>query len=88
MQVDRGAVSPVPTLRRNPTDRRIRLTGRERYACRLPKGLKPSKPGEIVQVDTLFVNVRPDKAVLPPKRPQLAGAVERAQGSWRYEFYG
>src|SRR5262245_44715218 len=25
--------------------------------------------------------------VLPPKRPQLNGAVERAQGSWRYEFY-
>ena len=25
---------------------------------------------------------------LPPKRPQLNGAVERAQGSWRYEFYG
>ena len=25
--------------------------------------------------------------VLPPKRPDLNGAVERAQGSWRYEFY-
>ena len=25
--------------------------------------------------------------VLPPKRPQLNGGVERAQGSWRYEFY-
>jgi putative transposase len=25
--------------------------------------------------------------VLPPKRPDLTGAVERAQGSWRYEFY-
>jgi len=25
--------------------------------------------------------------VLPPKTPQLNGAVERAQGSWRYEFY-
>jgi hypothetical protein len=25
--------------------------------------------------------------VLPPKRPQLNGAVERAQASWRYEFY-
>ena len=25
--------------------------------------------------------------VLPPKRPQLNGHVERAQGSWRYEFY-
>ena len=25
---------------------------------------------------------------LPPKRPQLNGAVERCNGSWRYEFYG
>lgn len=25
--------------------------------------------------------------VFPPKRPQLNGAVERNQGSWRYEFY-
>jgi transposase InsO family protein len=154
--MDRGVVTPVPTLRRNPQARRIRLTASQRYARRLPKGLKPKRPGEIVQIDTLFVNVRPDKAikhftaydpvakwtvghvataasaraaralldklcaqapfkvtgiqvdggsefkavfeqacaakgltlfVLPPKRPQLNGAVERAQGSWRYEFY-
>ena len=25
--------------------------------------------------------------MLPPKRPQLNGAVERCNGSWRYEFY-
>jgi transposase InsO family protein len=25
--------------------------------------------------------------VLPPRSPQLNGAVERANGSWRYEFY-
>lgn len=155
--MDRGVVIPVPTLRRNPAARRIRLTTRERYARRLPKGHKPTRPGELVQIDTLFVNVRPDRAikhftaydpvakwtigrvatrasaqsatalldklcaeapfpvtgiqvdggsefmadfekacatrgltlyVLPPKRPQLNGAVERAQGSWRYEFYG
>jgi transposase InsO family protein len=24
---------------------------------------------------------------LPPKRPQLNGAVERCNGAWRYEFY-
>ena len=129
----------------------------QRHAKRLPKGMKPIRPGELVQIDTLFVNVAPDKAVkhftaydpvakwsvrprrrprnralrrspprqahrrgplriqgiqvdggsefraefedacrernlclfvLPPKRPQLNGHVERAQGSWRYEFYG
>ena len=24
---------------------------------------------------------------LPPRRPQLNGAVERCNGAWRYEFY-
>ena len=153
--VQRGVVTPVPTLRRRPGGRRFRLIGK-RHAKRLPKGLKPSKPGEIVQVDTMFVSPAPGQAhkhftaydpvakwtvarvagrataslaagfldklladmpftvtgiqvdggsefmadfetacqekslvlyVLPPKRPQLNGAVERCNGSWRYEFY-
>jgi len=152
----RGVVTPVPTLRRKPGRCRFRLIG-QRHARRLPKGMKPSRPGELVQIDTLFVNVAPNRAikhftaydpvakwtvalvagratalcaaalldkllaeasfrvegiqvdggsefraefeqacqrrslrlfVLPPKRPQLNGHVERAQGSWRYEFYG
>lgn len=154
--VDRGVVVPVPILRRRPGARRVRFTAKERHARRLPKGLKPTRPGQLVQIDTLFVNVAPDRAVkhftaydpvakwtvglvagrataacasalldkliaeapftvegiqvdggsefraafeqacqdkglalfvLPPKRPQLNGHVERAQGSWRYEFY-
>jgi transposase InsO family protein len=153
--MDRGVVTPVPILRRRPGGRRFRMIAK-RHARRLPKGLKPTRPGELVQIDTLFVNVRPDRAVkhftaydpvakwtlatvagrataacaeavldkllaeapfpvkgiqvdggsefraaferacqdkgltlfvLPPKRPQLNGAVERAQGTWRYEFY-
>jgi len=152
--VGRGVVEQVRTLRRR------KGTGarqwRRKHALRLPKRKKPTQPGELVQVDTLSVNVRPDKAikqftaydpvarftaakafstatagcaknfldklltsfpfavkgiqvdggsefmaefeaackdkgltlfVLPPKRPELNGAVERAQGSWRYEFY-
>ena len=154
--MNKGLVTPVPTLRRKPGGRRFRFNAGQRYARRLPKGLKPKKPGEIVQIDTLFINIAPDKAIkhftaydpvakwtvgrvarfaragaakallnkliaeapfpiqgiqvdggsefkaefeqacaekglalflLPPKRPQLNGAVERAQGSWRYEFY-
>ena len=154
--VARGVVTPVPILRRRPGGRRFRFSAAERHARRLPKGLKPSRPGECVQIDTLFVNVRPDKPikhftaydpvakwtlarvatrasaqsatalldkliaeapfpiggiqvdggsefraefetackdknlvlyVLPPRRPDLNGGVERAQGSWRYEFY-
>jgi len=152
--VRRGAVEPVPRLRRRKGG--AARHWRRSHARRLPKGLKPSRPGELVQVDTLSINLRPDKAikqftaydplarftaakafttasagcaknfldkllgafpfqvtgiqvdggsefraefeqacqdnaialyVLPPRRPQLNGAVERAQGSWRYEFY-
>lgn len=155
--VKRGAVVPVPLLRRRPAAKRIRLTAKERYARRLlPKGRKAKSPGELVQIDTLFVNIRPDKPVkhftacdpvakwtagrvctqasassakplldkllieapfpvrgiqagggsefksvfeaecqarglelfvLPPKRLGLNGCVERAQSTWRYEFY-
>src|SRR5215208_4594326 len=58
----RGVVTPVPMLRRKPGPRRLRIMG-QRHAKRLPKGLKPIRPGELVQIDTLFVNVAPDKAV-------------------------
>jgi len=154
--MDRGVVIAVPTLRRKPGGRRYRFNAAKRYAKRLPKGLKPQRPGEMVQIDTLFINISPDKAikhftaydpvakwtvghvarfakaksaaalldkliaeapfpirgiqvdggsefraefeqacadkklalyVLPPKSPKLNGAVERAQASWRYEFY-
>jgi transposase InsO family protein len=153
--MQRGVVTPVPTLRRKPGGRRFRRIG-QRHAKRLPKGLKPSRPGEIVQIDTVFISLAPGRShkhftaydpvakwtvagvasratanlasaflgkllaeapfkvkgiqvdggcefmadfeqacqtnglalyVLPPKRPQLNGAVERCNGSWRYEFY-
>ena len=149
--MDRGVVVPAPILRRRPGGRRFRFDAGQRYAKRLAKGRKAKAPGELVQIDTLFVNVRPDQAikhftaydpvakwtighvasaakalldklivsapfrvkgiqvdggsefmsvfedhcrdkrlelvVLPPKRPDLNGCVERAQSSWRYEFY-
>lgn len=152
--VARGVVEPVPTLRARKGS--AARQWRRKYAQRLPKGTKPTTPGELVQVDTLSVNIRPERAikqftaydpvarftaakvfsaatagcgknflekllsafpfkvkgvqvdggsefmaefeqackdnglklfVLPPKRPDLNGAVERAQSSWRYEFY-
>ena len=153
--MDRGVVQPVPTLRRRP--RSHRWTARRKHAVRLPRGLRPDRPGGVVQIDTVFVNLAPGKAIkhftaydpvakwtvakavnratakaaglfldkvlaempfpveaiqvdggsefkaefedackdkglvlyeLPPKRPQLNGAVERCNGAWRYEFYG
>ena len=154
--MQRGLVMPVPALRRKPGGRRFRLIGHNRHARRLPRGLKPTAPGQIVQIDTVFIDLAPGRAikhftaydpvarwtvagvagratasrtsdfldkvvadmpfkvraiqvdggsefmagfeaacrdkgldlfVLPPKRPQLNGAVERCNGSWRYEFY-
>jgi transposase InsO family protein len=61
--VARGAIVPAPVLRRRPEGRRIRFTARQRYARRLPKGRKARSPGEIVQIDALFVNVRPGCAI-------------------------
>ena len=54
----RGVVTPVPTLRRKPGGRRFRLLGQQRHARRLPKGLKPTRPGEIVQLDTALPQPR------------------------------
>jgi transposase InsO family protein len=152
--VDHGVVQPVPTLRRRPHARR--WTAKRRFAIRLPKHIKPTRPGGLVQLDTVFVNLTPTKAikhftaydpvakwtvakaynratsqaaasflakltadmpfkvdaiqvdggsefmaafeeacetrgiklyVLPPKCPQMNGAVERCNSAWRYEFY-
>jgi putative transposase len=152
--VERGVAQPVATLRRRRAA--YRWSAKRRFAVRLPRDLKPDKPGGLVQIDTLFVNLAPDKAIkhftaycpvakwtvgkafnrataaaasafldkvlaempfpveaiqvdggsefkaefeqacqakgirlyeLPPKRPQINGAVERCNGSWRYEFY-
>jgi len=152
--VARGVVEPVPTLRRRPYARR--WTAKRRFARRLPRDLAVSEPGGLVQLDTIFVNLTPTKAikhftaydpiakwtvgkafnratakaaaafldkvladmpfpvkaiqvdggsefmaefeaacqakgvalyVLPPRSPQMNGAVERCNGAWRYEFY-
>lgn len=152
--VARGVAEPVPVAVRKARTRR--WTAARRHAVRLPKGLKPDKPGGLIQIDTVFVQIAPDMPVkhfnaycpvakwtvakafrratanaatsfldkviaempfpveavqvdggsefkaefeqacadkairlyeLPPKRPQLNGAVERCNSAWRYEFY-
>lgn len=152
--MERGRVQPVARLRKSPKGRHAY---RRKHAVRLPRGLKPDRPGAVVQIDTVFINIAPGKAIkhftaydpvakwtvakasnrataraaslfldkvlaempfpvkaiqvdggsefkaefedacqakglilyeLPPKRPQLNGAVERCNGAWRYEFYG
>jgi putative transposase len=70
--VARGVVEPVPTLRRRKGG--AARAWRRKHATRLPKGHKPQAPGELVQVDTLSVNVRPDRAI----KQFTAGACPRA----------
>ena len=52
--VERGAVAPVPALRRKAP--RSGLKRNRPHARRLPKGRKPTAPGDIVQVDTLSLS--------------------------------
>ena len=59
--MERGAVTPVPTLRRNGPRAARRLRP---HARRLPKGRKPTTPGEILQLDTLTVSPHPDRPAI------------------------
>ena len=54
MLVARGRVLPVPYLRRRSPG----ALRRRPHARRLPKGRRPTRPGEIVQIDTLSVSPR------------------------------
>ena len=152
--VARGVVEPAPTLRGRPYARR--WTAKRRFARRRPRDLAVNEPGALVQLDTVYVNLTPTKAIkhftaydpvakwtvgkafnratahaaasfldkiladmpfpvkaiqvdggaefmaqseaagqekgvalyiLPPRSPQMNGAVERCNGAWRYEFY-
>src|SRR5919109_3625656 len=151
--VKRGLVEPVPTIRKAAKTRK--WSAKRRFAERLPKNLKPTEPGQIVQLDTVYVTLAPGKHVkhftaydpvarwtaaaaferatatsaalfldklqadmpfpvrgiqvdggsefmaefeqacqhrqiklylLPPKSPEINGAVERCNSAWRYEF--
>jgi putative transposase len=152
--VKRGAIEPVPAMRKAARTRK--WAAKRRFAERLPKSAKATKPGQIVQLDTVHVTLAPGKHikhftaydpvakwtvakaynrataasaamfldklttdmpfkvdaiqvdggsefmaqfedacqqraiklfVLPPKSPEINGAVERCNSSWRYEFY-
>lgn len=152
--VARGVIEPVPTIRKAAKGRK--WSARRRFAERLPKHLKADEPGQIVQLDTVYVTLAPGKHVkhftaydpvakwtaaqafaratatsaalfldklqadmpfpvkgiqvdggsefmaefedaceardirlyvLPPKSPEINGAVERCNSAWRYEFY-
>ena len=61
--MERGRIVPVPIVRVRPDKRRFRLRQPQRYSQRPAKGRKTRSPGELVQIDTLFVNLTPGEAI-------------------------
>lgn len=59
--VGRGVVQSVPSLRKGT--RHVPRKHKRTYAKRLPKDKKPTRPGEIVQVDTVHINLVPGKSI-------------------------
>jgi putative transposase len=59
--VERGVVASVPSLRKG--SRHAPRKHKRTYAKRLPKGTKPTQPGEIVQVDTVHITLVPGKSI-------------------------
>jgi transposase InsO family protein len=59
--VKRGAIEPVPALRKAAKTRK--WTAKRRWAERLPKCAKATKPGQIVQLDTVYVTLAPGRHV-------------------------
>ena len=59
--VDRGVVQAVPQLRKGT--RHAPRKHRRIHAERLPEGVKPTAPGELVQIDTVHINLVPGKTI-------------------------
>jgi transposase InsO family protein len=59
--VERGVVQPVPALRKG--SKHAPRKHKRVYAVRLPKKLKPEKPGQIVQLDTVHIALAPGKTI-------------------------
>ena len=57
--VARGAILAVPNLRKR--SKHAPRKHKRLYAVRLPRKLKPEKPGQIVQVDTVHIGLAPIK---------------------------
>jgi hypothetical protein len=80
--VKRGVVAPVPTIRKAAKTRK--WSAKRRLAERLPKHLKATEPGQIVQIDTVYVTLAPGRHVKhftaydPVAKWTAAQAFERA----------
>ncbi len=59
--VGRGAILAVPNLRR--ASKHAPRRHKRLYATRLPKKMKPARPGQIVQLDTVHIGLVPGKTI-------------------------
>lgn len=86
--VARGAIEPVPLIRRRTRGRKLQ----RRHALRLPSGLKATVPGSLVQLDTLTVNPTGERTIKqftaydPVARFTLAKAFRRATANAAAQF--
>jgi len=53
----RGVIDPVPLLRRKSRGRK--WSAKRRFAQRLPKDFQPRAPGDVVQLDTVYITLAP-----------------------------
>jgi transposase len=80
--VERGAIEPVPLIRRRKT--RHANKPKRKWAVRLPKDIAASKPGGLVQLDTVHLSlgsgspVRQFTAYCPVAKWTVAKAYRRA----------
>lgn len=59
--VARDAIDPIPLLRSKKAALRRKL--RRPHAVRLPKGMKADRPGALVQIDTLTIQIAPGESI-------------------------
>ncbi|HXF54858.1 MAG TPA: integrase core domain-containing protein [Hyphomicrobiaceae bacterium] len=88
--VRRGVVEPVPTIRKAAKTKK--WSAKRRFAERLPKHLKADQPGQIVQIDTVYVTLAPGKHIKhftaydPVAKWTAAQAFERATAASAARF--
>lgn len=59
--VGRGVIVPVPQLRKSAKS--APKKHKRVWATRLPRGARPERPGQIVQLDTVHISLEPGKSI-------------------------
>ena len=79
--ITRGAVLPVPAMRKAAKTQK--WAAKRRFAERLPRYAKATRPGQIVQLDTVYVTLAPGKHV-----KHFTAQGRGHPGRWRLRVHG